>query len=110
MSFPKLSLSQSVGLFIAMIPLGANADTGQNVGQIACPTLLTELECNNYQAEQRQARSEEERALFEDKYTTLLKERSRLCPLPISLKEAEETKGSLDTKRLRLFAGRKIGM
>jgi hypothetical protein len=108
MSFSMLSLSRCVGLFIAMIPLGANADTGQNTKHTACPTLLMELECHDYQVALRQAKSEAERLLLEDKYAALLKERSRLCPHRISLDDPEETKGY--ATRLRLLAGRKISM
>lgn len=77
MTCSTLSLPWLAGMVIAMMPLASSANTGQ----AACPTLLTERECHDYRAEQRQARSEEEKALLEDKYTALLNERSRLCPL-----------------------------
>lgn len=81
MSYSTLRLPWLVGMIIAMMPLVTNAHTEQTSGQAACPTLLTERECHDYRVEQRQARSKEEKALFEDKYTALLNERSRLCPL-----------------------------
>jgi len=114
MSHQTLCLSHFVGLFIVLIPLGANAGTGQVAGQITgqitCPTLLTETECRDYQTAWHKAQSEADNVLLQDKYAALLNERSRLCPLTISKKEAKESKGSLDTKRIRLFAGRKIGL
>jgi len=77
MTCSTLNLPWLAGMVIAMMPLVLNADTGQ----ATCPALLTEQECHDYRAEQSQARSKEEKALFEDKYTALLDERSRLCPL-----------------------------
>lgn len=107
MRFSKSNSSRLFGLFIAMIPLGVNADTGQITGQIACPTLLTEPECHDYQTALRQAKSEAERGVLEDKYAALLKERFLMCPSPIRPNEVE---AGLHIKRPRLFVGRKINM
>jgi hypothetical protein len=112
MHFSKLSLSQLVGLFIVMIPLAADADTGQLAKPAACPTLLTELECHDYQSAQNLAKSEAERGLLEVQYAALLKERSRLCRCHFNQEEPEEIKNhtGTPTKRFRVFAGRKISM
>jgi len=105
MSYSTLRLPWLVGMIIAMMPLVTNAHTEQTSGQIACPTLLTERECLDYRMEQRQARSDVDRVSFEDKYTTLLSERSRLCPL-ISLDVADKVEHSPRTNRLRFLMGR----
>jgi len=89
-----------------MLPLGANAATEQ----IACPSLLMEQECRDYQVAQTLAQSEAERASLADKYAALLQERSRLCQRPVNLGAAEAVKGSVHPKRARLFVGRKISM
>ncbi len=105
MSYPTPRLSWLVGMVIAMMPLVTNAHAELTSGQITCPSLLTERECLDYRMEQRQARSEADRALFEDKYTTLLKERSRLCPL-VSLGVADKVEHSPRTNRLRFLIER----
>jgi hypothetical protein len=110
MRHPKLNLSRFVGLFIALMPLGANAGTGQVADQIACPTLLMETECHDYQTAWRKAQSEADRFLLEDKYAALLKERSHLCPHTISLDMVDEVRARIQTKQPRFFAGRKISM
>jgi len=110
MSHQKLSLSRFVGLFIVLMPLGANAGTGQVAGQIACPTLLMETECHDYQTAWHKAQSETDKALLKEKYAVLLNERSRLCPHTVSQDMAKEAKGRLQTKQSRLFAGRKNSM
>ncbi|PIV89347.1 MAG: hypothetical protein COW48_00960 [Hydrogenophilales bacterium CG17_big_fil_post_rev_8_21_14_2_50_63_12] len=104
------SLPRLVGLFIAMIPLVTNADSGQVAEQTVCPSLLMEQECHDYQVARRQAQSEAERGLLDDKYAALLIERSRLCPCSISPGEAEETKNSPHKTPPRHFAGRKVSM
>jgi len=81
MSFSMPIWSRLAGLFIAMMPLVANANTGQIAGQATCPALLTEMECHDYFTAQRQARSAADRTRLEGTYASLLKERSRLCPL-----------------------------
>lgn len=70
--------SRLTGIFMALTSLLASA----NPGQSACPILLTEPECHDYQAARDQAKSKADRSLLEDKYAALLKERSRLCPVP----------------------------
>lgn len=102
----KPKLLRLAGYFILMIPLAASAATEQ----IVCPSLLMEQECRDYQMAQSLVQSEAERALLADKYAALLKERSRLCQRPVSLEAAETSKGSLHTKRARIFVGRKLSM
>ncbi len=105
MLYPAPRLQWLVGMVITMMPLVTNAHTEQISGQIACPTLLTEQECRDYQTEMRQARSDVDRVSFEDKYTTLLNERSRLCPLN-SLDLADKVEPGPHTNRLRFLMGR----
>jgi hypothetical protein len=93
-----------------MTPLGANADTGQPARQTACPALLMERECNDYQAARRAAQSDTESALLEDKYAALIKERARMCPCLLGLGETDEVGRRVQTKHSRLVAGRKIRM
>ena len=113
MRHPNLNLSRSTGLFIVLIPLGANAGTGQIAGQLSCPTLLTEPECHTYQAARHEAQSEADRILLETEYAALLNERSHLCPHTISqdrVNSVNAAKGRLQTKQSRFFTGRKISM
>ncbi|MDD5388510.1 MAG: hypothetical protein PHD37_04150 [Gallionellaceae bacterium] len=105
MSYPKPRLPWLVGMIVGMTPLVTNAHAEQTSEQIACPILLTEQECRDYQMEQRQARSELDRVSFEDKYTTLLTERSRLCPLS-NLDVANKVGHSPGTTRLRFLMER----
>ncbi|OYY94921.1 MAG: hypothetical protein B7Y41_05015 [Hydrogenophilales bacterium 28-61-23] len=113
----KTGWSRSAGLFIVMTvmtPFVANADTeqpaGQLAGQNACPALLMEQECHDYQTALHAAQSAAEIALLEDKYAALLKERARLCPHQPDLDAADAARPSSQTKRARLAAGRKISM
>lgn len=106
MSSSTPSLSLLAGLIIAMTPLAANADAGRAEGKIICPFLLTERECHDYQAAQRQARSGLEMASLEEKYATLLKERSLLCPQLIGMDAADEVKGAPHTYRPRSIPGK----
>lgn len=90
MSFPMPSWPRLAGILIALMPLVALANTEQ----VACPTLLMERECHDYQAALHQAQSTEEMSVLADKYAALLVERSRLCPYTPLPGVAEEVKGS----------------
>lgn len=98
MNPPSQRFTKSVGIFLALMPMLASAD----VGHSACPTLLTEKECDVYQVTRSQIQSEKESALFERKYTALLKERMQLCSCSTGLEPDTGSQDMLLLRRTRL--------
>ena len=97
-------------LAVGMLAVGARADSVVASQTPGCPVLLTEIECRVYHEEKRLARSVQEKARFEAKYATLLRERSSLCPPQA---DAPELAGPIPVSpnpRQRPLAGRKISM
>ena len=90
--------------------VGARADSVGASQPPGCPVLLTEIECRVYHEERRLARSTQEKARFEAKYATLLRERSSLCPPQAGAPEPAGTIPVSPNPVHRPLAGRKISM
>ncbi len=103
-----LNITKLATLLIALMPPVASADIEP---VLACPMLLTEPECHDFQAAHRQIHSNEERASFERKYAALLKERAQLCPCPTGIELIEDARITPPAKRLRKqYSGQKTNM
>ncbi len=107
---PLACLARWGCLVVGMLAVGARADSVVASQTPGCPVLLTEIECRVYHEERRLARSSQQKARFEAKYATLLRERSSLCPPRADAPELAEPIPVSPNPGHRPLAGRRISM